>query len=121
MKRKRRNARPVNSVQNNSVVLGLLHDIWVLLRLIVSLLSWPAKTLARAIHNSVKHHPALRSKHTHTMLCVGIGLATLLVSFVIEHYSSHPVWSASVETMRAAGVCPIWESLAAAMSIGSKV
>jgi hypothetical protein len=41
-----------------------------------------------------------------------MGMAILGVSFVISDLYHHTLWSMVVETVRAAGVCPIWEVVA---------
>jgi len=102
----------------HSLVLGLLDDLWVVLRTLIKLLAWPCKALAGMIHAEMKKYPALRFRHSHAVLCVFFGLAVLALSFAVEAYFVHPAWKVPVETMRAAGVCPIWESLAALMRLG---
>jgi hypothetical protein len=114
---KRKAAR---KVQRHSAVLGLLSDLFFVLRLLIGIISWPVKSMAHVIHSSLRQHPQLRYKHMHSVVCIIIGLGVLTLSFWLETLSHHPLASVSVETLRAAGVCPIWESLAAIMKLSSE-
>jgi hypothetical protein len=122
MKRKIRKAvRVAKCNHRHSFVLGVASDLWLALTLVVALLAWPVKATARGLHAMVKHHPAMRSERAHTVLCVSLGMALLVVSFTVENLFHHPAWSACVETSRAMGVCPIWETVAAAIAGASRV
>lgn len=99
----------------HSFVLGVLSDGWTLLRWLCALIAWPIRTLATAIHRQIAPH--WRFKHSHALTCIALGVLVLGVSFAIENLFRHPAWGIPVETMRAAGVCPIWESLSAMMKL----
>lgn len=99
----------------HSFVLGVMSDGWTLLRWLFALIAWPVRTLATAIHRQIA--PRWRFKHSHAVTCIALGVLVLGVSFTIENLFHHPAWGIPVETMRAAGVCPIWESLSAMMKL----
>lgn len=118
MKRKRK--RKVVQTQRHSAVLGLLSDLAFLVKLLIATISWPVKALAGLIHSELRKHPQFQYKHMHSALCIIIGLGVLTLSFWLETVSHHPVSQVSVETLRAAGVCPIWETIAAVLKIGAE-
>jgi ABC-type dipeptide/oligopeptide/nickel transport system permease component len=94
-----------------SFVLGVLADLWFALCAIAKVGAFPVRTIAHAIHRLMRKHPALRFKHAHVALCVLIGFTLVLVSFVLEKAFNHVLWTCTLETLRAAGVCPIWDAV----------
>jgi hypothetical protein len=103
----------------HSLVLGLIGDLVTLIKGLVSLIAWPVRTLSKVVRRQYKHTAFGRWKHAHSVLCVAFGLALLGLTFTIEALSKHPAWSATIETMRAAGVCPVWETLSRALKFGA--
>jgi len=124
MKRTKRKvvSRRRNNKRAHSLVLGVVHDILWIVKIVCSVISWPVKQVANIIKKQLHRNRTLRKfRYTHEVVCIGLGLAILGVAFALESLSSHPLWGMSIETMRAAGVCPIWETLAAVMKIGEDV
>ena len=103
----------------HSLVLGLIHDVLVLIRGIIAIVAWPCRAGATAIHAELRKHPAFRFKHAHSVICITMGLGVLALSFVVEHCVKHPASGIAVETLRAAGVCPVWETISAAFKLGA--
>jgi hypothetical protein len=94
------------------VLLGLFHDILRAVSLATKTIAWPVHTFSHWVAKESRRHPGLKVLHSHSFVCVSMGFVLLAVSFAIEHFSEHFLWSCSIETMRAAGVCPIWEVIA---------
>jgi hypothetical protein len=121
--RMKRKLKPRKKVQNrftkHSLVLGLLSDLHTLIKLVMAIISWPVKTIAHGVHTVLKPHLRhIKHNHAHAAICVALGVTVLGVSFVAEHMFQHVAWNVTIETMRAAGVCPIWETLATLLNIG---
>ena len=120
MKRKaKRQCKSCKFSRRQSLILGLFSDLWVTCKVLVAIVAWPVRTAAHAIHAETRKHPALRYKHMHSVLCILLGLCVLSLSFWVEHMFKHPASGIAVETLRAAGVCPVWETLSRAMQFGS--
>ena len=104
-----------------SLILGLIHDLFMLIKVIFSIISWPVHTLSRVVQDQVKKVPQLHVSHVRAIICILIGLAVIGVTYLAEHLFDHSkVWLMSIETARAAGVCPIWETIAATLKIGAE-
>lgn len=83
----------------------------------VRLVGWPVMAVAHKIHITMKRrnaHPILTSRKT---WAIAMGLFVLFISFTIQNLFNHPLWACSIETMRAGGVCPIWESIAIGLNL----
>lgn len=131
----RRQRRKVKS-HRHSLVLGLVHDVtfvlgliirgvFKLLSVLVTVLGWPIRKFshvaARTIKTQVKVHPQLHFLETHTFWSVGAGSVLLILSFAAENLSHHFLWGCTLETARAAGVCPIWETIASLSKISEEL
>lgn len=96
-----------------SVVLGFIYDVLFVIHHMVIIIGWPIRAAAHALRKIFRRYPSLRFLHSHEVLSVVLGLSTLALAFALENLSHHYLWSATIETMRAAGVCPVWELIAA--------
>lgn len=96
------------------------NPIWNLVLAARRLVNWPFHWAAGQIRATFKHWGVPAILHHHKAISVSLGLCVLFVSFFIQNWFNHPVWEASVETMRAAGVCPLWEAIAVAINIGKE-
>lgn len=132
----RRQVRRKVKTHRHSLVLGLVHDIsfvlgfvvrgfFKLLSVLVTVLGWPIRKFAhfavRTIKTQVKVHPQLHFLETHTFWSVGAGSVLLIVSFAAENLVHHFLWQCTLETARAAGVCPIWETIASLTKISEEL
>jgi hypothetical protein len=123
MKRKKRKIAPKRACgcgKRQSLVIGLCNDLWLVVQMTMRVGSWPCRATATLVHSQLRKHPSFRFKHAHAVLCMSMGFALLGITFMVENAFHHAAWSMTVETMRAAGVCPIWETIAAMMKIGSE-
>jgi hypothetical protein len=133
----RRRARHVRkTTRRHSLVLGLVHDLSFVLGLIITavftvltfavkIIGYPVRKfahgMARVIKTQVRVHPQLHFLETHTFWSVSAGMVLLVVSFAAENLSHHFLWGCTVETARAAGVCPIWETIASLTKISEEL
>ena len=92
-----------------SLVLGLLFDLWFMLRLVAHVGAMPVRYTAHQLNKVARLHPRLRHVHAHAMLCVFIGCTLVAISFAVEHLFHGALWTCALETTRAAGVCPVWD------------
>jgi hypothetical protein len=115
MKRKIRKAKRCARCQNRkqSLVAGLINDVWFVIRGIIKLVSWPVHAFSHLLARECKKHPELKVLHNHAFVSVLTGFMLLLIAFSLEHAFKHVFWTCSIETMKAAGVCPIWETISA--------
>lgn len=137
MKRKRHAKRLVRSrkQKRNSLVgfvfTGLFNDLGRVLKVIfkviglvfhaiIKIVGWPVHAISHLIHREVKQYPHLAFLQNRRVISVALGLVLLAVSFAVEHISQHFLWGCSIETMRAAGVCPVWEAIAGTIRAGSE-
>jgi hypothetical protein len=100
--------RAQKSIQRHSLVLGLLSDILFTVGLVMKIVNWPVHTFARWVNRESRHYPELRILQSHLFVSVTSGALVLVGSFFVADWFHHAVWSATIETARAAGVCPIW-------------
>lgn len=126
LKRKIRGARRARSFNAKQsfclfVITGLLHDILWIINSVIHVIAWPIHALAAMLAREAKRYPSLRliHKHAHAYFAVFIGLAVVILSFLGEGMFHHAVWSASLETARAAGVCPIWDLISGFAHVGA--
>lgn len=89
-----------------------------LLNLVVSGACWPLRKFSARFQKVLKPYPKLHCLYSHSAFCVLVGLSAVFASFALENYSHHYVWNTGCETLRAAGVCPLWESLARLFKFG---
>jgi hypothetical protein len=94
-----------------SLVLGLLFDLWAVVNTAARMGAWPVRMVAHWIHRELRKHPAFRFRHSHVVLCMAIGFCLVLTSFALEGLFKHVLWNCTLETMRATGVCPIWDAV----------
>ena len=113
---KRKPVRRVKKARRHSAILGLLSDLALLFATLYAVISWPVRhgshAAMRFLRRTLRRHPALRTHQAHHAVSIACGVALLTVSFVIGELYHHPLWSVCTETMKAAGVCPIWEAIA---------
>lgn len=93
----------------HSMVLGLIDDVLFLIGLVAKIGGWPVKAFSKAFSKACRTYPELKVFHNHATVSVITGLGLLVVSFTIADLYHHALWAATIETARAAGVCPIWE------------
>jgi hypothetical protein len=112
-KRKIAKRKVVKSTQSKSlirfVVVGLVHDLLSAFKALIKVFSWPINSLSHVIHVEAKKHPSLKVLHSRAFISFCMGFTVLAISFSVEHLFKHVLWDCSIETMRAAGVCPIWD------------
>ncbi len=116
MKRKKvRNKEP-------SLVACILRGAWHDANTVVSIVAWPARTLAHAAHRELsKHHKApawLKRCANRHVYAVAIGITLLGISVGLEGLYHHFMWSVGTKTLEACGACPIWETMA--LVLGSR-
>lgn len=119
--------KAVHRHNQQSAVLGLVFDLWRIgkfvlraLAFVVHILSWPVRSIMPALHNLVKHHPSLRSPHAFRAVSVAIGVSIITVAFSIQPLMEHTLWHVFCETMKAAGVVPVWELVALGLRAGAR-
>jgi hypothetical protein len=87
---------------------GLLHDAYFAFLVI----SFPVSVAAHTLALLCRKLGTAKLFHNRHFWGAVVGAALVIVSFDIEHLFRHPIWSATIETTRSVGVCPIWEALA---------
>lgn len=108
IKKRVRARRAQKSIQRHSLVLGLIGDALVLISIITRIIGWPVHAFATIVNKLCRHYPELRVLHNHLFVSVISGAIVVVTSFLVADWFHHAVWSATIETARAAGVCPIW-------------
>lgn len=110
MKTKHRKTKPKPVRQ--SVLLGVFWDVVAIVKIAFAVLSWPFKLAGNELHKLIKHHPQFKSDTVRLCISAVIGLFVLAVVFAVQNLSHHYLFQFGVETAKAAGVCPIWETIA---------
>ena len=114
VRRRKRTYRP-------SFILGIMFDLWALVCLVVKIGAWPVRTLSHTIHRELRKYPMLRFRHAHVALCMAIGFLLVLASFALQNLFHHVMWDCTLETVRAAGVCPIWDAVSGISKVYSEL
>lgn len=106
-------------------VIGLITALLNVLGFTLKIVGWPVLRLCSAVHRwlnrEMKVHAQLRFLTSHATVCVVCGLVILAITFALEHLFSHPMWGVAIETGRAAGVCPLWETISARLVRAAEV
>lgn len=93
------------------------NPVFTFIRAGLYLLNWPFHWLSGHIMRAFKAYGAPMVEHHHKLCSVALGLILVTISVLIQHWFSHPVWTVGVETAKAAGVCPLWEAIAAIITV----
>lgn len=106
-------------------VIGLVTALLNVLGFAIKIVGWPVMRFCSAFHRylnrEMKVHPQLRFLTSHAFVCVVCGLIILTITFLLEHLSTHTLWGVAIETGRAAGVCPLWETISARLVRASEL
>ena len=111
MKRKHRKAKRTNAwYTKHSLVIGLISDILRLIRVLIIIVGLPVRLMSMGIAKAAKKYPRLRWFHSHEFVTVCAGFTILVIAFAIQRFfhPEHVVAESTLETMKAAGVCPMW-------------
>ena len=119
-----RYARKVNHKPSlmRPLALGLYNDICFVVLAFIHVLAWPVHKLGHVITKYARQHPSLRMLHSHAFTCVAIGLMLTIVSYFVERHVQHsPLTSAGVDTLRAAGAAPLWDTLSGLFKVRNDI
>lgn len=117
MKKKHRKKKQARPSLVGFVLLGAVYDVLRLVSFAIRIVAWPVNKATVYVHRELKKHPTLKVLHNRKVVCVSLGSVLLIVSFAIEAWSEHYAWKGFMEIVRAAGACPIWDSISSVTKI----
>lgn len=92
-----------------------------LLSVVVSIVCWPFRKFSAYAKATLKPYPRLHCLYSHSVVCCLGGMIVLAFSFALSEWSNKVLWKCTIETSRALGVCPIYESIVSVAKFGEDI
>jgi hypothetical protein len=100
---------------------GMWHDIRFAIMAFIHVFGWPVKAVAHLVNHHARKYPQLRVLHSHTTVSCSLGFVFLTTALTIENCYSHVIWHVTVETLKAAGACPIWDAMSGLFKVRNDI